>query len=141
MFKTQIPLLIVLIIFMFSCKSGENPSQKATQEKPDNGKLVYMKYCLSCHQYDGSGVPGMYPPVKATDWVSGDKERLITVVIKGLDKEIEVNGEIYNNEMPSHHYLSDVQIADLLTYLRSNFGNNAGPVTVEEVTGVRKKLE
>lgn len=104
----------------------------------DSGKIIYETYCLACHQEDGSGVPGMNPPLSKTDWVLGDSIRLIGVVLKGL-KNTEINGDSYSNEMPSHDFLTDKQISEVLTFVRKNFGNNAGAISVEDVKKQRGK--
>lgn len=101
------------------------------------GKMVYDAYCKACHMDNGKGVPGMNPPLAETDWVVGDKTRLINVVLNGLSDPIEINGEIYQNAMASFSFLSDQQISDVLTYVRQSFGNEAGEVTMEEVKKVR----
>lgn len=82
---------------------------------------------------------GMFPPLAKSDWVNGDKERIIKVVLNGQQGEIVVNGEKYNNAMVPHNFLTDQQIADVLTYVRSSFGNTSGPVTPEEVAALRGK--
>ncbi len=104
------------------------------------GKKVYGVACLACHQTDGNGVPGMYPPLRQTDWVNGDKERLIRIVVEGMVGEIEVHGQIYNSIMAPLAHLPPQQIADVLTYVRSSFGNNASEVTVNEVREVLNSL-
>lgn len=101
------------------------------------GTKVYNQYCLACHQANGSGVPNMYPPLAKSDWVQGEKERIINVVLKGLSGPIQVNGQAYNQAMPTHNFLSDAQIAATLTYVRQNFGNQADAVSVEEVSKLR----
>ncbi|MEO0640706.1 MAG: cytochrome c, partial [Bacteroidota bacterium] len=70
---------------------------------------------------------------------TGDKERLIGVLLNGMQGEIEVNGETYNNVMASYATLKDEEIAAVLTYVRSNFGNEASAVTASEVAAVRVK--
>ncbi|MGM0621029.1 MAG: c-type cytochrome [Bacteroidota bacterium] len=112
---------------------------KSASEDMSNhpGKKVYDSVCLACHMADGSGVPGMHPPLIDTDWVNGDKERLIKITLEGMSGKIEVKGEQYNSLMPPHSHLSDKQIADVLTYIRKSFGNNASEVTTEEVQKVR----
>ena len=111
------------------------PSASAEKEHP--GKAVYAQYCLSCHQADGSGVPGMHPPLTPGSWVGNDSKELIAIMMKGLSGKIEVNGEVYKNFMPSHAQLTDEQLADVLSYVRSSFGNNFDPVTPEMVKKVR----
>ena len=106
--------------------------------QPDSGKIIYETYCLACHQEDGSGVPNMNPPLIKTDWVLGDSSRLINVILKGL-KNTEINGDSYSNEMPSHDFLTDYQIAEVLTYVRKSFGNQAGPISSEDVKKQRAK--
>ena len=104
------------------------------------GEAVYQKYCLQCHQADGSGVPGMHPPLWPNKWIK-DKERLIEITLKGLSGEIEVDGEIYNNLMPPHSQLTDLQLANVISYVRTSFGNELGPVTQQEVAKARQKLK
>ncbi|NJM14214.1 MAG: cytochrome c [Bacteroidales bacterium] len=100
--------------------SGVQQRGKNTDTAYDeqNGIALYKKYCLACHQANGQGVPGMYPPIANTNWVYGNKETLIKTVLVGISGPIEVNGEPYNNVMPGHKMLSDKQMADLLTYVR-----------------------
>lgn len=105
-----------------------------------SGQQLYQKYCLTCHQSDGGGVPRMTPPLFGTDYTTGDKKRLILIVLNGLNEPIEVQDENYFSPMASFSYLTDKEIASILTYVRTHFGNKAGPVTDKEVTAVRKAL-
>ncbi len=104
------------------------------------GKRVYDAYCTACHMSNGKGVSGMNPPLAGSEWVLGEKSRIIRVVLNGLSDPVEINGETYQNIMASHAFLSDQQIADVLTYVRQSFGNNAGKVTKEEVEAERRKM-
>jgi mono/diheme cytochrome c family protein len=81
----------------------------------------------------------MNPPLIKTSYVLGDKKRLINVVLKGLNEEVEINGEYYDNPMPPQPQLTDQQIADVLTYVRNSFGNKASAVSVAEVKAMRAK--
>jgi mono/diheme cytochrome c family protein len=105
-----------------------------------SGQQLYQKYCLTYHQSDGGGVPRMTPPLFGTDYTTGDKKRLISIVLNGLNEPIEVQDENYFSPMASFSYLTDKEIASILTYVRTHFGNKAGPVTDKEVTAVRKAL-
>ena len=100
------------------------------------GKSIYNQYCLTCHQADGGGVDGLNPPLTKTDYVLGDKTRLTKVLLNGL-QGVDINDEPYNNVMPSQDFLTDQQIAAVLTYVRNNFGNKASAVTAAEVKAVR----
>ena len=66
-----------------------------------DGKQLYQKHCVACHQADGGGVPRMSPPLFDTDFTTGDKKRLITILLKGLNEPIEVQDETYFNPMAS----------------------------------------
>ena len=121
------------IIFLIRGSSGLNASTKS-------GKKIYKKYCLPCHQADGSGVPQLYPPLKNTSYVLGDKSRLIRIVMNGFTDSLEINGEIYTNPMPSFGAnLKDKEIADVLTYVRNSFGNHAGRISANQVRALRNK--
>lgn len=117
-------------------------AQTSSQSKAKlmlNGKKVYDMYCQACHQADGNGVPRLNPPLAGTVYVTGSKTRLIDIVLNGLTDPLEINGEEYNNPMASHSFLTDQQIADVLTYIRNSFGNKAGIVTTAEVKKQRAK--
>ena len=121
------------------------PTWLATQI--ESGKEIYMKaapgggLCFTCHQPNGQGISGQFPPLAGSDWVLGEKERLIKISIHGLMGEIEVNGVKYNNVMAPPGIppgsLTDQQIADVLTYIRNEWGNSASAVSPEEVATVR----
>jgi mono/diheme cytochrome c family protein len=135
-------------LFVFSLGITTNAQQKKTTGKASpnsasilRGKQVYQEACLTCHQADGNGVPMMNPPITKTKWVLGDKKQLITIVLKGMDEVIEIDGQEYHNTMPGHMHLTDQQVADVLTYIRTNFGNKASAVSVNEVKLVRKNLD
>ncbi len=104
------------------------------------GAVVYKNVCITCHQADGGGVPNMNPPLIKTEYVLGDKTRLVHIVLAGLAEPIEINGDDYKQHMPAQGYLTDQQVADVLTYVRNNFGNKASAVQVAEVQAVRATL-
>jgi mono/diheme cytochrome c family protein len=131
--KSQSFVSIVLVM----CVSTIGLAQSGSQSIADKGKEVYDQNCLACHQIDGSGVPMLTPSLVNAGYVQGDKVRLINVVLKGL-KGVEIDGEMYDNPMPPLAHLSDEDIAAVLTYVRSNFNNKAGPIKKEEVAAARK---
>jgi len=124
-----------------SATGQKDKPKTASKPKTDPGKIVYMQFCLSCHMENGEGVPGLYPPLSQTKYVLGDKEWLIKNVLLGQQGPIEVKGQQYNNIMTKLDFLRDKQIAEVLTYVRSNFGNSASAVTEEEVQKVRASLK
>ncbi len=102
------------------------------------GAEIYLAHCASCHQSQGNGVLGEFPPLANSDWVSGDKGRLIATILHGLQGPIEINGQLYDELMPGYAFLDDEDIAALLTFIRSSFGNSAEPVHESEVLLVRR---
>ena len=107
-----------------------------------DGAELYMTRCMSCHQMNGRGVPGVFPPLSGTDWVTGDKGRLIRIVLNGMTGSVEVKGEVYSGAMPPWQtFLDDEQTAALLTYIRTSWENDTTAVTAEEVAAVRKSVE
>ncbi len=104
------------------------------------GAGSYYRYCSACHQMNGMGASGRFPPLMGTDWVTGDKDRLIKVILSGMEGSLQIGNEVYNGVMPQHSFLSNREVAEVLTYIRSNFGNIAPPVTPLEVENVRKSL-
>ena len=103
------------------------------------GKRVFSQNCVACHQSDGRGLPGVYPPVHGSNWVQDNPERIIKVVLAGLQGRVVINGNEYNNAMTPFGKLSDKEIAAVLTYLRTSdeFENKSYPVTPELVAQVR----
>jgi glucose/arabinose dehydrogenase/mono/diheme cytochrome c family protein len=108
-----------------------------TNEALKEGKTVYDAYCLQCHMANGKGAPGMNPPIVGTAIVKGDKTELIRIILKGFSQPTKIDGELYQNVMASHAFLSDKQIADVLTFVRNSWGNSYEPVKPDEVAKVR----
>lgn len=105
------------------------------------GGRLYTQNCVPCHQVTGMGLPGAFPPLGGSDWVTGSEERLIRVLIHGLSGPVEINGVMYAGAMPafgpsSGYRFNDEKIAAVLTYVRANFGNEAGPITTEQVKAI-----
>jgi mono/diheme cytochrome c family protein len=104
-----------------------------------SGEEAYAR-CIACHQANGAGVPGAFPPLAGSEWVTGPASRPIAILLHGLQGEISVAGTKYNSMMMAYGTgvpMSDAEIASVLTYVRTNFGNSAPAVTVEEVAQVR----
>jgi mono/diheme cytochrome c family protein len=120
------------------------PHIKTPHEVDDNlqkhlpaDEKLYNTFCGTCHQQDGRGARGRMPPLVDSPWVTGDKDRLIRVVLNGMQGPITVNGESYNAVMPAHRFLNDADVASIVTYVRKNFGNRADGVTSGDVKKVR----
>ena len=139
-------LSALAIVALFSTTLYAQAKKTATKTKPvshvsaasmANGKVVYGKICITCHQVDGLGVPNMNPPLSKTSFVLSDKVKLAGIVIKGFNESVEIDGNTYSNVMPSQDFLKDQEIADVLTYVRNSFGNKASAVTLADVKKAR----
>lgn len=107
-----------------------------------DGEQIYNARCMSCHQANGQGVGKSFPPLVDTEWVTGDKGRLIRVLLDGLSGAIEVNGTNYSGTMPPwRSALDDEEIAEVATYIRTSWGNDASEITADEVERVREATE
>ena len=111
------------------------------------GKKQYDAICITCHQPTGLGLPGTFPPLAGSEWVSGSDERLIRLVVYGLAGPLKVKGLDYGAAaMPtvgkvanSGFNLSDEKVAAVLTYIRHEWGNTGAPITTEQVAAIRTK--
>ena len=101
------------------------------------GEALYGKYCVGCHQPNGKGLPGAFPPLAGSDYMLNDKARAADAVVNGLSGKIKVSGAEYNNTMPNFGYLKDREIADVLNYALNSWGNDGGGVAVGVVTQAR----
>ena len=123
----------------------DSPSKhlpESTSSDGTQGQAVYVQSCLLCHQKDGSGVPGMQPPLIDNAAVMGDPSHLIEVVLRGVgssETAFPGSGD-YSMVMPSAATLTDEQISQVLTYIRQAFADEA-PIKPEEVAAVRASLE
>lgn len=136
-------------IFNEEAKPGQAGAAAApvAADPVETGKKLFNNAaCNTCHQPTGVGVPGAIPPLANSEWVVGPEERVIRIVLHGLQGPIKVAGTDYTSAMPAFGRVagsgfnwSDDKIAAVLTYVRQDFGNKAGPITVEQVTAIRSK--
>ena len=115
-------------------------ARAATMSLEEFGKRLYSN-CMSCHQSNGRGLPPVYPPLRGSEIVHGDPALLIKIVMHGLEGKIEVDGQVYNQVMPAAPVKSDEEIAAVLTYVRSAWGNTGGPIDAALVAKVREETQ
>jgi mono/diheme cytochrome c family protein len=107
------------------------------------GKALFSANCITCHQANGEGVPGQYPPLAGSEVETGDAtNQLIAIVLKGLQGPVEIKGKPFNNSMQAWEgQYTDQQLASILTYVRSDWGNNAPPITADMVKQIRGEFK
>ena len=140
-------------LILFSC-SGDNPATEESKENPleeplvlskepdQTGEQLYQQYCSSCHMVNGAGMIGRAPPLAGSEWVEMDASVSIRIVLYGLQGEIEVKGQKFMGIMASWGaILSDEKVSSILTYTRSNWGNDAPPVSPADVAKIREEFK
>lgn len=120
--------LVVLVTF-FSCQSDEETKR---QKYITEGILLYRRNCANCHQADGAGLAGLYPPLANSDYLAKNKNAVICSVRYGQQGPIVVNGKTYNRVMPPQVQLSSLEVAEITTYIYSQWGNDKRLVTGKE---------
>ncbi len=112
----------------------------AAESSTERGRDTFLIACAACHQPTGVGMPGIFPPLANSEYLLADKARSIRIVLQGISGPLRVNAVDYQGVMPPPPGLDDQKIADVLTYVRSAWGNRGDAVTVAEVQAVRATL-
>ena len=123
--------------------SGGGAVAKGPPDPKVVGKRLFTANCVACHQATGLGVAGQFPTLVGSEWVltegwHGDNH-LVSILLHGLQGAIQVKGDTYNGAMPPWKQLKDDQIAAILTYIRSEWGNNESPISAEQVAKIREE--
>ena len=130
-------------LFISACGSG---AEEKSEEKPSlssrdeirlkqyqvQGAKIYATYCANCHQQDGKGLASLYPPLAGSDYLLEDMARAACIIKNGQSKEIVVNGVTYNQMMPGNP-ITNLEVAEVLTYIGNAWGNEAGLIGVKDV--------
>ena len=110
---------------------------KTKEQQIADGKVVYTKTCVACHQAQGQGMEGAFPPLAKSDFLNADVDRAIDIVLHGKQGEVTVNGKKYNSVMTPQP-LSVQEVADVLTYVYNTWDNSKKVVTPEMVQKIKK---
>jgi len=122
--KTRFALLIFSLLALVSVPG---------YAKADQGAELFAANCAACHQADGKGLPGAFPPLAGSDYIKEDPWRLVEATVKGLSGPMTVNGAEYNNVMPAMSYLSDDELSAIATYVLNSWGNAGGQFSAEQI--------
>jgi mono/diheme cytochrome c family protein len=122
---------------------GSNTASNAPLDPVKLGRRVYLQVCQTCHQENGLGVAGQYPPLNQSEWVQAPGAgRLIRIVLNGLSGPVQVAGKSFDNVMPAwRDTLSDAEIAAALTFIRQEWNNKAPEVKPEQVKAIREATQ
>ncbi|HET6277119.1 MAG TPA: cytochrome c [Candidatus Cybelea sp.] len=138
MLNGRVFLAVALIAALGACANNKSSSATASSSAA-NGAGLFLSNCASCHGAHGEGVPGSFPPLAANATVTGDPKRVIRIVKYGLTGKVIAVGKSYDGMMPAWSpQLPDTDIASVLTYVRSSWGNKGTPIAAADVTAVSK---
>jgi mono/diheme cytochrome c family protein len=150
--KNILPLCGIAFLRACSSSSGEQTeadSSTADLDRRDQlrfkqykvqGAKIYQTYCQNCHQADGKGLASLYPPLAGADYLLENMPRAACIIKNGQAKEIVVNGKTYNQMMPGNP-ITNIEVAEVLTFIGNNWGNDAGFISVKEVDKWLKECE
>lgn len=140
----KISSLLAIAAIIYSCgnttSESKSESSSETNQRDEirlkqykvEGAKVYATYCANCHQQDGKGLAAVFPPLAGSDYLMADLKRAACIIKNGQAKEIVVNGETYNQMMPGNP-ITNLEIAEVITYITNEWGNEAGLTGVKEV--------
>lgn len=127
---------------ILSESTGQVVEEAPLPDHLEEGRTLYMKVCIECHQADGSGVEDTFPPLAGSEWVSGDPRTLLRILLGGVYGPITVKGVDYNSAMPGHSHSSDEEIAAIASYIRYAFAEKKEqPFPPAQVKALRPELE
>ena len=118
----RLVLIIALLSFFFQCSNSFS-----------DGKRLYEKYCQNCHGANGEGLKGLIPPLAQADYLEENADQLACIILLGMDKEIEVNGKIYDTPMAGFPELETFQVVLLINFINHSWGNDAKYTDFREV--------
>lgn len=126
-----------LLIFSCSGKRGDNRDMTHKEEVKleqymVGGRQLYIQHCSNCHQADGKGLAKLFPPVDKSDFIDQNVEEVICLIRHGMSGEVVVNGVVYNQPMPAMPQLSNLEIAEIVTYIYNSWGRENGIVSVKD---------
>ena len=130
-----LPNLAAVTAAAAAATSGE----LTVQQQIEAGKALFAGTCSTCHQADGRGLDGVFPPLAKSDWFAGDTRRVPLTMLRGLQGKVTVNGKDYNSVMPPMTQLTDDEVANIATYVLNTWGNPGGRVTKSDVAAMRKQ--
>lgn len=141
-------LLILSALILASCSStGKEGGEESNADKMKKaqymvaGETLFLQYCSNCHQQDGAGLADLYPPLKDSDYMENNFEEVICIIRNGRQGEIVVNGKTYNQVMPPLNMLTDLEVAEIATYIYNSFGHERGLISVNQVSDLLSKCE
>ena len=137
--------VILLFLITAACINKKESDRSGTSVKFDQyyvqGEQLYIKNCSNCHQKEGTGLGLLYPPLKNSDYLMNHRNEVICLIKNGKSGELIVNGKSFNMVMPAMPSLTDLEIAEITTYIYNEWGNDQGLIDVNEVSAILAKCD
>jgi len=118
------------------CTTGKETRDPKFQQYYVQGRELYLIHCSNCHQKEGNGLGRIYPPLDSSDYMDKNLNEVICLVKYGKEGSITVNGVEYNKSMPGNITLTDLEVAEIITYIYNNWDHQQGMIEVKEVSKV-----
>jgi mono/diheme cytochrome c family protein len=131
---SEITTVVGFIVTILCCCTS--PEQQKFKQYYRSGQQLYERHCSNCHQTDGTGLGRVYPPLARADYLHANFEQTLCLMRYGIQGEITVNGKTYNQPMPGIPLLTDLEIAEIATYIYNSWGNKHGLVDVKQASKV-----
>ncbi len=122
-------------------RAAQATGKLTIQQQIKAGEARFAGTCSVCHQNNGAGLAGVFPPLAGSDYLMADRLRSINIVLNGLSGQVTVNGNTYNSVMPPMSQLNDDELANILTYVRNSWGNKGDSVNAADVKQVRESTK
>lgn len=129
---------VLLFIIGYLLSSCQNAEEVKRSQYFVEGMELYKVHCANCHQMDGQGLKNLYPPIANSDYLVGNKEKLMCGIKFGISDSLTVNGKVYTQAMPANASLKNIEIAEILTFIYNKWGNEK---VITETEQVKKHIE
>jgi cytochrome c551 len=139
--RNSLVLLLFLSVTCTGKKATENTSMKEDvkfEQYLVEGQTLYQAHCANCHQLNGEGLGKLYPPLAKSDYLINNFEASICLMKNGMSGELVVNNISYNQPMPGVSALTNLEVAEIATYIYNSWGNNKGQIETKKVEEILK---
>lgn len=130
-----------IVLAISSCHSKSSREEVKLEQYKVEGHRLYAQHCSNCHQENGKGVGRLFPPLNQSDYMDTKLNAILCLIRNGVNGELEVNGVIYNQPMPGVPELTDLEVAEIATYIYNSWGHNKGIIDVKVVHKLSQKCD
>jgi cytochrome c551 len=132
--------LVCALVLIVSCTRDQQTRESAIKfdQYYIQGERLFIRHCSNCHQKNGTGLGRLFPPLNKSDYVENNFEGVICLIRNGIGGELVVNGKSFNQAMPAIPSLTDLEIAEISTYIYNSWERKLGIVEVKKVSAVLK---